>query len=226
MIDTAIRDAEHQGDADASTPTGAPGPDADEAGEQDPGLPEGVGLAAALESLLIIASDPMGESDLAAFLGVAPEEVADALAGLAADYAEAGRGFELLKTGDGWRFYSAAACAPVVGRWVTDGRQARLSQAALETLAVIAYRQPVSRTKIGAIRGVNVDAVVRTLQARGLIEATGEDPLTGAALYSTTTYFLERMGLTQLAELPPIVDLLPDPSDVAGHIDGESLDLP
>ena len=109
---------------------------------------------------------------------------------------------------------------------VARSSKSRLSQAALETLAVIAYRQPVSRTKIGAIRGVNVDAVVRTLQARGLIEATGEDPLTGAALYSTTTYFLERMGLTQLAELPPIVDLLPDPSDVAGHIDGESLDLP
>ena len=82
MIDTAIRDAEHHGDADAPTPTGAPGPDAGDAGEQDPGLPEGVGVAAALESLLIIASDPMGESDLAAFLGVAPEEVADALAGL------------------------------------------------------------------------------------------------------------------------------------------------
>lgn len=192
----------------------------------DEGLPQGVELPAALESLLIIAADPMTETDLAAVVGRPVAEVAAVLESLAIEYAAAMRGFELRKVADGWRFYSAAHCADLVGRWVTDGRQARLSQAALETLAVIAYRQPVSRARVGAIRGVNVDAVVRTLQARGLIEQTAEDQVTGAALYSTTEYFLQRMGLSQLAELPPIVDLLPDPSEVAEHVDGQALDLP
>ena len=194
--------------------------------EAAPILPPGLALPAALEALLIIAGDPMTDADLAAATGVDPDSVAQALSGLAAEYAEAGRGFELRRVADGWRFYSAASCAPVVHRWVTDGKQSRLSQAALETLAVIAYRQPVSRAKVGSIRGVNVDAVVRTLQTRGLIEQTGEDPVTGAALYSTTTTFLDRMGISALNELPPIVDLLPDPDDVTDHIDGEALDLP
>ncbi len=190
------------------------------------GLPEGVDLPAALEALLIIAADPMTAEDLSAATGAPVDEIAEALHGLASSYAAGARGFELRQVAQGWRFYSAAHCAEVVGRWVTDGRQARLSQAALETLAIIAYRQPVSRAKVGSIRGVNVDAVVRTLQARGLIEQTGEDHATGAALYSTTDHFLERMGLSQLSQLPPIVDLLPDPSEVTEHVDGEALDLP
>jgi segregation and condensation protein B len=190
------------------------------------GLPSGVELAAALESLLIIAADPLTATDLAEATGCPVDEVTAVLDSLAIEYGAARRGFELRKVADGWRFYSAAHCAEVTGRWVTDGRQARLSQAALETLAVIAYRQPVSRSRIGAIRGVNVDAVVRTLLARGLIEQTAEDPVTGAALYSTTEYFLQRMGLDQLSDLPPIVDLLPDPGDVAEHVDGQSLHLP
>lgn len=190
------------------------------------GLPPGVDLAAALESLLILAADPMTAAELAEATACPSEQVAEALRGLAADYEGSRRGFELREVAGGWRFYSAAHCSSLVARWVTDGRPARLSQAALETLAVIAYRQPVSRARIGSIRGVNVDAVVRTLQARGLVEPTGEDALTGAALYSTTPLFLERMGLSELAELPPIVDLLPDPGEVAEHIDGEALDLP
>jgi segregation and condensation protein B len=194
--------------------------------ESEPILPPDISLPAALESLLIIAADPMTQADLAAATGTDAESVAAALRALSAEYAEAGRGFELRQVADGWRFYSAAACAPVVHRWVTDGKQSRLSQAALETLAVIAYRQPVSRAKVGSIRGVSVDAVVRTLQARGLIEQTAEDPVTGAALYSTTTTFLERMGIAALTELPPIVDLLPDPDEVSDHVDGEALDLP
>jgi segregation and condensation protein B len=190
------------------------------------GIPDGVTLAAALEALLIIAPDPMPVDELAAATGAEAAAVAVVLQELAQDYLAAGRGFELRQVPAGWRFYSAATCAPVVERWVTDGRQARISQAALETLAVIAYRQPVSRSVVGGIRGVNVDAVVRTLQARGLVEPTGEDPLTGAALYGTTSTFLDRMGLSSLSELPPIVDLLPDPADVTDHVDGEALDLP
>lgn len=183
------------------------------------GLPPGVELPAALESLLMIASDPLTPADLAEATGCAAPDVVAALESLAIEYAAARRGFELRLVGDGWRFYSAAHCAEVTNRWVTDGKQAKLSQAALETLAVIAYRQPVSRARIGAIRGVNVDAVVRTLQTRGLVEQCGEDPGTGAALYSTTEFFLHRMGLDQLSELPPIVDLLPDPEDVAEHVE-------
>ena len=190
------------------------------------GLPPGVSLAAALEALLIIAADPMPVAELAEATGAEDHEVAAALTGLSEGYRAAGRGFELRQVPAGWRYYSAAGCAEVVERWVTDGRQARLSQPALETLAVIAYRQPVSRSSVGAIRGVNVDAVVRTLQARGLVEQTGEDPLTGAALYGTTSTFPDRMGLASLAELPPIVDLLPDPDQVTDHVDGEALDLP
>jgi len=186
---------------------------------------EAPGLGAELEALLIIASDPITEADLATATGCEPDQVVAALSALAEKYLRQERGFELRKVGDGWRFYSAARCADVVARWVTDGRQSRLSQAALETLAVIAYRQPVSRAGVGAIRGVNVDGVVRTLLAHGLIVHTDEDPLTGAALYRTTNHFLELMGLSSLSELPPIVDLLPDPHEVAEHVDGQALDL-
>jgi segregation and condensation protein B len=183
-------------------------------------------LPSALEALLIIAADPMSEADLAEATGRPEAEIGACLHELAGQYEADQRGFELRRVGDGWRFYSAARCADVVARWVTDGRQSRLSQAALETLAVIAYRQPVTRSNVGAIRGVNVDGVVRTLSARGLVEESGEDPLTGAALYRTTNLFLELMGLAALSELPPIVDLLPNPEDVTEHIDGEPLDLP
>lgn len=229
LAETAPEDAELSGagPADEMPEDGPVAPAADEV-EDDPGpaLPPGVGLGTALESLLIIAADPMPISDLAAATGVAEPEIAAALAALAEEYRSSGRGFELRELPGGWRFYSAASCADLVARWVTDGRQARLSQAALETLAVIAYKQPVSRSGVGAIRGVNVDAVVRTLQARGLVEQTGEDPLTGAGLYGTTSMFLDRMGLSSVADLPPIVDLLPNPDEVADHIDGEALDLP
>lgn len=186
----------------------------------------GVALSAALEALLIISADPVTAGELGDWLGVEEDEVTAALESLAIEYAAARRGFELRRVAGGWRFYSAAHCAQITSRWVTDGKQAKLSQAALETLAVIAYRQPVTRARIGAIRGVNVDGTVRTLQARGLIEQCGQEPLSGAALYRTTQYFLDRMGLRDLSELEPIVDLLPDPEDVAAHVDGEPLELP
>lgn len=119
-------------------------------------------------------------------------------------------GFELREAGGGWRIYSAPAFADVVARFVTDGQTARLTQAALETLAVIAYRQPVTRGQVSAVRGVNVDGVVRTLSARGLVAEVGTDASSGALLYGTTGYFMERMGFSSLDELPALAPHLPE----------------
>ena len=120
------------------------------------------------------------------------------------------RGFTLRSVAGGWRMYSRPEFAPVVEKFVLDGQQARLTQASLETLAVIAYRQPVSRARVSAVRGVNVDGVVRTLVSRGLIEEVGDVGDSGAVLYRTTTYFLQRMGLSSLDELPALAPYLPD----------------
>lgn len=169
-------------------------------------------LPAALEALLMVSDVPSSTLELATFVEEPPDDVEDALQVLSASYREQGRGFELRRLGDGWRYYSAAQCADVVTKFATDGRTAKLSQAALETMAVVAYKQPVSRARIGAIRGVNVDGVMRTLMTRGLVAEADIDPHTGAVLYTTTEYFLERLGLTSLDELPPIADHLPDMS--------------
>ena len=172
------------------------------------------GALAALEAVLMVADEPIPAIRLASVLALPTDRVADLLADLAADYrGERGgraRGFELRQVGDGWRIYSAPVYADVVGRFVLDGQSARLTQAALETLAVIAYRQPVTRGQVSAVRGVNVDGVVRTLTARGLVAETGTDPSSGALLYETTGYFLERMGLSSLDHLPPLAPYLPD----------------
>ncbi|KAA9393037.1 SMC-Scp complex subunit ScpB [Kocuria coralli] len=119
------------------------------------------------------------------------------------------RGFELRKVGGGWRFYSRSEFASVVQAFVLEGQTSKLSQAATETLAVVAYRQPVSRARVSAIRGVNVDGVIRTLVARGLLAEVDRDPITGALLYATTPYFLEKLGLDSLEELPRISPHLP-----------------
>ena len=137
-----------------------------------------------------------------------------ALADLAAEYADQGRGFELRNVAGGWRYYTREEFAPVVEAFVLDGQQARLTQAALETLAVVAYKQPVSRARVSAIRGVNVDGVMRTLLTRGLVEEAGEDHSTGAHLYRTSSYFLERIGVTSLDELPELAPYLPDLDDL------------
>jgi segregation and condensation protein B len=129
---------------------------------------------------------------------------------LAGEYTVLKRGFELREVAGGWRVFSRPDVAPVVQRFVLDGQTARLTQAALETLAVVAYRQPVSRARVSAIRGVNVDGVMRTLTTRGLVEEAGHDPETGAVLYRTSSYFLERMGMTGLDELAPLAPYLPD----------------
>ncbi|MEV4561146.1 SMC-Scp complex subunit ScpB [Kitasatospora sp. NPDC049285] len=175
---------------------------------------EGVPLRAALEAVLMIADEPVAEGHLANVLEARRDEVALTLRQLAAEYTAQGRGFELRLVAGGWRFYSRAACSEAVDRFVLDGQQARLTQAALETLAVVAYRQPVSRGRVSAVRGVNCDGVMRTLVQRGLVEEAGTEPETGAILYRTTNYFLERMGLRGLDELPELAPFLPEVDDV------------
>lgn len=171
---------------------------------------DGPSLEAAIEAILMVSDQPMSAVELATLLGVPTDEVESTLLELAKDYVAANRGFELRIVDGGWRFFSAQHCAEVVAKFATDGRSAKLTQAALETLAVVAYKQPVSRARIGAIRGVNVDGVMRTLMTRGLVTEIETDPATGAVLYGTTGFFLERMGLSSLSDLPPIEDHLPD----------------
>ncbi|MGN6721314.1 MAG: SMC-Scp complex subunit ScpB [Marmoricola sp.] len=171
-------------------------------------------LRPALEAVLMVADQPLEVTALAAVLGYPTDEVAEALNGLAGEYAADGRGFELREVGGGWRFYTRAEFAPVVEAFLLEGQQARLTQAALETLAVVAYRQPVSRARVSAIRGVNVDGVMRTLLNRGLVEDAGTDRETGAHLYRTSSYFLERIGIGSLDELPELAPFLPDLGDL------------
>ena len=161
----------------------------------------------------MVADQPLDDATLATAVGYPVAEVVEALAALAAEYDESGRGFELRNVAGGWRYYTREEFAPVVERFVLDGQQARLTQAALETLAVVAYKQPVSRSRVSAIRGVNVDGVMRTLLTRGLVEEAGTDHETGAHLYRTSSYFLERIGVTSLDELPELAPFLPGMDD-------------
>jgi len=171
---------------------------------------DGPGLRASLEAILLVADEPVPEVLIAQVLERPRHEVADGLRALAAEYTNDGRGFDLREIAGGWRFYTREDCAPLVERFVRDGQEVRLTQAALETLAVIAYRQPVSRARVSAVRGVNCDGVIRTLVLRGLLEDSGTDPETGAILYRTTGYFLERLGLASLDELPDLAPFLPE----------------
>lgn len=167
-------------------------------------------LDAALEALLLVVDSPAGEDVLASALGQPVTRVVEALQRLRDGYAGTGRGIDLRQVAQGWRLHTRDVYAPYVERFLLDGQRARLTRAALETLAVVAYRQPVTRSRVAAVRGVNVDGVMRTLLARGLIEEMGTDPDTHGVLYSTTELFLERLGLSGLDELPPIAPLLPD----------------
>ncbi len=171
-------------------------------------------LRPALEAVLMVADQPLDVSVLAAAVHHPVTDVRAALNALAREYRVQGRGFELRDVAGGWRFYTAESCAPVVERFVLEGQQSRLSQAALETLAVVAYKQPISRARVSAIRGVNVDGVMRTLLTRGLVHEVGQDLTTGANLYRTTTYFLERMGITSLDDLPEIAHHLPGMDEI------------
>ncbi len=175
------------------------------------------GVAAALEAVLMVVDQPLTEEELADGLRLPVDGVRATLEDLEAGYAAQSRGFTLRRISGGWRIYSRADYAPVVERFLMGGQQARLTQASLETLAVIAYRQPISRSRVSAVRGVNVDGVVRTLLTRGLINQIDEAGEGGAALYGTTPYFLQRLGLTSLEELPALAPYLPD-SDVIDEI--------
>ncbi|CAB4711743.1 unannotated protein [freshwater metagenome] len=161
-----------------------------------------------IEAILMVVDEPVTEITLAQVLERTVDEIDAALINLADSYQE--RGFALKKIGGGWRFYSHPDMASVVERFVLDGQQSRLTQAALETLSVVAYRQPVSRARVSAIRGVNVEAVMKTLITRGLVEESGLEHETGAILYTTTSYFLERLGLNSLEDLPALAPYLPN----------------
>ncbi|HZL81536.1 MAG TPA: SMC-Scp complex subunit ScpB [Demequina sp.] len=178
---------------------------------------------AALEAILMVVDEPIPAASLAEALGMPTGQVVELLGALAADYrGQTGRprGFDLREVAGGWRIYSAPEFADLVGRFVVSGQTARLTHAALETMAVIAYKQPISRGQISAIRGVSVDSVVRTLLARGLVKEAGQDEPTGALLYGTTSYFLERLGLGSLDDLPPLAPYLPR-LEALGEVDEE-----
>jgi segregation and condensation protein B len=178
--------------------------------EVDLGIVAESELAGALEAVLLVVDSPVTDAALATAVGHGLERVRQELSALAQRYTQAGSGIELRAAGGGWRFYTRDRFAPVVERFVLDGQQAKLSKAALETLAVVAYRQPVTRARIAGVRGVNVDGVIRTLVARGLIEEVGHDAETGGLLYRTTELFLERLGLSSLEDLPSLGPLLPE----------------
>lgn len=211
-------DADNPRDTDTD-----PGPDDDSASQ--PALDLATlpgGSRAAVEAVLMVLDEPVAEEALATALRTTVEEVGLLLDELSQEYAAQERGFVLRRLGGGWRLYTRADLAPVVEGFLLGGQQARLTQAALETLAVVAYRQPISRARIGAIRGVNVDGVVRTLLARGMVTEVGQDPTAGAVLYGTTDLFLQKMGLDSLDDLPALAPYLPS-AEVLEELASEGL---
>lgn len=188
----------------------------DDADDEELGAPS---LAAAVEALLLLADEPVTMVALAQATRRPVDEVEQVVHALADEYTQQMRGFDLREVAGGWRYYTRAECSPLVERWVHDGQQARLTQAALETLAVIAYRQPVTRGRVSAVRGVNVDGVIRTLIGRGLIEEAGHEAESNAILYVTTPLFLERLGIASLADLPPLAEHLPDLAELDEVLD-------
>lgn len=191
-------------------------PDAQEPLPRDPDELElaMMNLKPGIEAVLMVADQALDHLTLAQAVGHPPAAVETALRELAAAYDEQGRGFELRNVAGGWRFYTRDEYAAAVERFVLDGQQARLTQAALETMAVVAYRQPISRSRVSAIRGVNVDGVMRTLVTRGLVEEAGTEKESGAILYATSNYFLERMGLSGIDDLPDLAPYLPELDDM------------
>ena len=179
-----------------------------------PADPAPVDVRRGVEAVLLVADQPVTPVALATVLDVPVAPVQAALEALAAEFDRDGRGWELRQVAGGWRVYTRADCADVVERWLREGQQARLTQAALETLAVVAYRQPVTRARISAVRGVNVDGVVRTLLSRGLLVEAGQDATSSATTYRTTPLLLEKLGLQSLEELPSLAPLLPEADDL------------
>lgn len=182
------------------------------AGDADsmPDVTSDEALEAALEALLLVVDSPASEESLAETVGQPKSRVVVALRTMAQKFTDRSSGIDLRRVGEGWRFYTRDVYAPFVEKLLLDGQRSKLTRAALESLAVIAYRQPVTRARVAAVRGVNVDGVIRTLLARGLIEEMGTDPETTGTLYVTTELFLERLGLSSLNDLPPIAPLLPE----------------
>lgn len=168
------------------------------------------GARSTIEAILMVVDQPLTELELADALELEESQVREHLIALEDEYASQQRGFTLREINGGWRVYSRSEYAPAVEKFLMGGQQAKLTQASLETLAVIAYRQPISRARVSAVRGVNVDGVIRTLTTRGLIAETGTDGEGGAMLYGTTPFFLQRMGLSSLDELPALAPYLPD----------------
>jgi segregation and condensation protein B len=210
-VAAADQDPERSGDESPEPMTADKAPQDDEPDTLAVPLAE---LRPALEAVLMVADQPLDQVTLASAVGYPVSEVAEALAALAQEYVDQGRGFDLRNVAGGWRYYTREEFAAVVEKFVLDGQQARLTQAALETLAVVAYKQPVSRARVSAVRGVNVDGVMRTLLARGLVEECGHDQETSAVLYRTTGYFLERIGVTSIDELPELAPFLPEMGDL------------
>jgi len=170
----------------------------------------------AIEAVLVAATEPVEPRFLAELVELAVEDVETLCARLAADYEEEGRGFVLARVAGGYRLQTHPDLAPYVERFVLEGQHVRLSGPALETLAIVAYKQPVSRAQVSSIRGVDVESTLQTLVARGYVDEVGRDPGPGlAVLYGTTTAFLERLGLDSLGDLPPLGDFVPDADTVA-----------
>lgn len=164
----------------------------------------------ALEAIILVANEPVPTDLLAQILEISGDSVDALCASLADAYQDAGHGFELVKIAGGYRFQSHPDTAAYVERFILDGQRARLSGAALETLAIVAYKQPISRGQIASIRGVDPDGVLRTLQGRGYIDQVGRDPGPGqAVLWGTTPAFLEKLGLDSINDLPSIAEFLP-----------------
>jgi segregation and condensation protein B len=203
-VEAAATDATQDAEA-LDEPTASTEQPADEIASPAVDLP----LRRVLEAVLLIAEDPLPVVEIATRLEVPVPDVEAVIHELAAEYEQQERGFALREVAGGWRYYTAAECAPEVERFLLAGQTSRLSQAALETLAVVAYQQPVSRSRIAAVRGVSVDGVMKTLVSRGLVAETGTDNESGAIMYGTTPKFLERIGLRDLSELPPLAPLLP-----------------
>ncbi|OBF19486.1 SMC-Scp complex subunit ScpB [Mycobacterium kubicae] len=181
-------------------------------------------LGRVLEALLLVVDTPVTAEALATATEQPVYRVDAKLRVMAEEFTERDSGIDLRQTGEGWRLYTRARFAPYVEKLLLDGARSKLTRAALETLAVVAYRQPVTRARVSAVRGVNVDAVMRTLLARGLITEVGLDEDSGAMTFATTELFLERLGLTSLADLPDIAPLLPDVDtidDLSESLDSE-----
>jgi len=170
-------------------------------------------IHSAVEAVLIAASAPVNLEEIASACEQDVDSIKAAIDELANEYEESSRGFRISNTSQGYRFVTAPDCYDVVARFITEPLNSRLSPSAMETLAVVAYKQPVSRGQISSIRGVNVDSVIKTLESRGYIAEIGRDSGPGQAiLYGTTPEFLERLGLTSINDLPSLGDFVPDAS--------------